>query len=149
MHYSRPSFFIAVALAALVPLGGAPAAETCFRNIGTKSRFGSDEQVQTLQALAKGKCPIVGFTFKLSQPTRSTLVVADLEKGEMLRLKIDPTNRPWEMWTGFTRDEVLEDDPSDGFDLGKFTSSSSGASPAVPDRISAFVKTNKMQGFLP
>jgi hypothetical protein len=42
----------------------------------------------------------MGFTFKLSQPSRSILVVADLEKGEMLRLKVDPVSRPWENVVG-------------------------------------------------
>ena len=70
-------------------------------NLGAKSMYGSDDQVKQLQALAKSKCPIAGFTFRLSSPSRSTLIVADFEKGEMVRLKVDPVSRPWEKWSGF------------------------------------------------
>lgn len=59
----------------------AAAADKCFKDYGSKASFGSDDQVRALQLLAKEKCPIAGFTFKLGKlSNRSTLLAADLER---------------------------------------------------------------------
>lgn len=133
--------------AALLP--GVALADACFRDLKSQGMFGSTEQVSAIQALAKGKCEIVGLTWRIERPAaRKTLIVADLASGEMIRLKVDPVSRPWESWKGFTREQLLADSPSDGFDLPGFVASK-GERPSVPPRIERFVRDRGMAEFLP
>lgn len=140
----------AFALAAAVALLPAIAlADGCFRDLKSQGTFGSSDQVNAIQALAKGKCEIVGLTWRIESPAaRKTLIVADLSSGEMLRLKVDPVSRPWESWKGFTREQLLADSPSDGFDLPGFVASK-GERPVVPPGIEKFVRDQGMAEFLP
>lgn len=139
--------FALAAAVALLP--GTALADGCFRDLKSQGMFGSTEQVSAIQALAKGKCGIVGLTWRIETPfVRKTLLVADLERGEMVRLKVDPASRPWESWKGFTREQLLADDPSDGFDLPGFVSSK-GERPSVPKPIEKFVRDRGMAEFLP
>jgi hypothetical protein len=111
-------------------------ADSCFKDYQTQNPFGSDEQIIALQELAKGNCAIIGIVGNVTKPAaRSTLVVADLEKGEMVRLKIIDAyvpigmSQPWEAWSGFTRQDLLNDKADGNFDLKGFVASRSGERP--------------------
>lgn len=133
----------------MILTSGTAIAGPCFKDHDTQSIFGSVDQVLDLHDLAKGECDIVGFTFSIEQPfPRSTLVVADLENGHMARLKIDAGGRPWEQWGGFTREQVLADEPEDGFDLEGFRASSSDQRPVIPGPILMFIEKHNLTHFV-
>lgn len=102
-----------------------------------------------LQGLSKGKCEVVGLTWQIESPTaRKTLIVADLVDGAMVRLKVDAVSRPWESWNGFTREQLLADAPSDGFDLPGYVAGGKSHKPAISARIERFIRDQVMTDFL-
>lgn len=150
MKHTMPILLVpgAIGLALALNLTSAAASEHCFRNLGKKRSFGSDLQLVTPQSLAQRDCPIVGFTFTLREPAiRQTLVLADLKKGEMIRMKVDPVSRSWEKWVGFTREELLADDPRDGFDTGQFIASRANQPPDLSDDMLTFISHYKLHQF--
>jgi hypothetical protein len=136
-------------------VSGTASADTCFKDYQTQKSFGSAEQTIALQELAKGNCPIIGIAGNITKPADiSTLVVADLGKGEMVRLKIIDAyvplgmSQPWEAWSGFTRQDLLNNKADGNFDLNGFVASRSGERPKLSPRIKAFIKDHKLSKFL-
>ena len=113
-------------------------ASECFQNLGPQESFGSSEQVSALKVLTKTKCTVIGITASVSTPVkRSTLIVVDFEAAKMFRLKLERSS--WVSWSGFTRKQILEDDPSDGFDLPGFYGSRGSEVPTLTKNIKAFI----------
>jgi len=135
----------AVIMAAMLATGSASAAE-CFKDLKAVSMFGSDDQVKGIQALAKAKCALGGLQWEANG--RRSLLVADFEQGEMLRIKLSATGRSWESWKGFTRDQVLADKAEDGFDLPNFVSSRAGEAPRPSPRLEKAISEAGAQVFL-
>jgi hypothetical protein len=83
--------------------------------------FGSTEQVKRVQNSVRDGCkfmsvkysPIVGIT---------QFLLLDMEEKKLLRIKQSAAGTSWIGWNNFTKDQLLKDDPSDGFDLPNYRS---------------------------
>ena len=124
----KPTFFL---LSVLVFMYVPPAisAEKCNVALQKKSSdmFGSSEQLKLLQKkIKKDKCSQLKIFWTVKDPSGLSLdklILLDLDgNGSMLRwTKISTTKPSYEFWHGFYRDDLLKDDPNDGFDLPNYT----------------------------
>ena len=100
----------------------------CIEDLGTPSMFGSYDQLQHIQKEIKTNgCDFIQITWnnKTYQGDLARRMVAlDVEEGIMIRAMLMPFSEPsWEFWYGFNKSTILNDDPSDGFDLPNYTTS--------------------------
>jgi hypothetical protein len=122
-------------------------ASECIRDLGTSKYFGSYEQLIEIQKMAKKPCSVAGIAGDVTKPApRSTLIIADFEAGKIFRLRLNSSE--WETWSGFTRKQVLADDPEDGFDLPGYKKSSGNQSPKVTQRMADFIKANGLSQYV-
>ena len=100
----------------------------CIEDFGTPEFFGSYEQLQHIQVEIKSNaCDFVQI-FWNAQTFQGDLVkkmiALDVNAGVIMRSTVAPYSEPtWEMWYGFDKSMILNDDPSDGFDLPNYTTS--------------------------
>lgn len=130
----------------------------CLVDIGKKEQtaYGSDQQVSGLQNLIKSKstCDVMALRWKTQLPERvqQNILILDIKNKQLLRIKLIPELKDfsyrWEMWSGATRDQILADDPSDGFDLPGFVASNPNQKPPLSPRIIDFLKKNGATIFL-
>ena len=100
----------------------------CIEDFGTPNMFGSYEQLNHIQKEIKvNGCDFILITWnnKTFQGDKVKRMIAlDVEEGIMIRTMLMPYSRPsLELWYGFNKSTVLNDDPSDGFDLPNYTTS--------------------------
>lgn len=101
----------------------------CVKDFGTPEWFGSYEQLQYIQKEIKSnRCDFVQIFWKnkavypLKRPLR--MLAVDVSQGVMIRTRVTPwewDRYSWELWYGFDKSMILNDDPSDGFDLPNYT----------------------------
>jgi len=132
---------------------GPAAAVDCMKDMGHFDDpwdIGSSAQVKIVQEMTQQGCTLFGFSWRFSKPMRREgLLLVDLERGEMLRLAIDPIFRPWEAWSGFTRDQVLADDSADGFNLSGYRPSRGREPAPVSPQFRSFMIDHRLEMFLP
>ena len=91
--------------------------------------FGSYEQLQYIQnEIKKNNCSFIQMTWqtKTFQGAKMNRILAlDLKEGVLMRARgaVAGMKPSWEFWYGFSTQDVLADDPSDGFDLPNYTTS--------------------------
>jgi hypothetical protein len=112
-------------------LAGTPwQSSACWQNKGQRELYGSYEQVIDLQNSVKAtKCALLALSWRIVMPgggTRRSFLLWDSAAQTLARVHIEsggPQGRDvyWDKWTGATREQILADDPSDGFDLGRYS----------------------------
>jgi len=128
--------------------GSAPSS-VCFKALGTQKWFGSNEQLAALNKLATTNCVVAGVTANVARPAkRTTLIIVDFEAAQLFRLRLERIWPEWDSWSGFTRDQIFADDPSNGFDLPEFYQSNGSPRPYPSKKILAFMKLNGLDGFI-
>jgi len=100
----------------------------CIEDFGTPNMFGSYEQLKHIQKEIKNNgCDFIQITWnnKTYQGDLVPRMIAlDVEEGIMIRSMSAPYSKTsWEFWYGFNKSTILNDDPSDGFDLPNYTTS--------------------------
>ena len=100
----------------------------CIEDLGTPSMFGSYDQLKHIQKEIKTNgCDFIQITWnnKTYQGDLARRMIAlDVAEGIMIRAMLMPYSKPsWEFWYGFDKSTILNDDPSDGFDLPNYTTS--------------------------
>ncbi|MDH3456260.1 MAG: hypothetical protein OER90_05410 [Gemmatimonadota bacterium] len=96
----------------------------CFVGGGTHDVFGTIEQGRALREYPEG-CGVVGVIWKVKVlPDRYSELYWDKPEEILLRVHREPSGISWERWTGVTRDAVLVEDFSDGFDFESYESGS-------------------------
>jgi hypothetical protein len=102
----------------------------CLENLGNVDNFGSLEQGEMLKELVVDGCDFVGLQFKRkpknSKFTTLTFLAYDKAAAKVFRLKMDLAGVSWISWREVSKADILDEDPSDGFDFGKVTFSQSG-----------------------
>ena len=87
--------------------------------------FGSTEQLKHIQKSLLQGCSLIGVLYQPSSNVYKLLVL-DLAERKMMRYTQtndgSGQNPTWEGWSGFTKEQVLNDDPGDGFDLPNYKS---------------------------
>jgi len=82
--------------------------------------YGSSDQLLDLQSSVAGGCGVVGRTWAPIAGLRKFLVL-DIDAGALVRVSVDQTGNPsWETWSSFTENDLLNDEPADGYDLGNY-----------------------------
>jgi hypothetical protein len=80
--------------------------------------MGSSEQVRAVQNLVKDGCPFVVLKWQFPDNVKNNnLLIADLKEGKLFRFKMRPEGYRWEAWRDFSREQLLADEASDGWDL--------------------------------
>ena len=101
----------------------------CKEDFGTPDMFGSYEQLKHIQKeVRENDCSFIQMTWKSKtfQGAKMNRVIAlDVKEGILMRARgaTPGMSASWEFWHGFTKQELMEDDPSDGFDLPNYTTS--------------------------
>tara|TARA_A100001015_G_C14866827_1_gene662690 strand:- start:323 stop:736 length:414 start_codon:yes stop_codon:yes gene_type:complete len=100
----------------------------CIEDFGTPKMFGSYDQLKHIQKeIKKNNCDFVQIEWNIKTfqgDIAKKMIALDVEEGMMIRAMRNPYGNPsWEFWYGFNRASVLNDDPSDGFDLPNYTTS--------------------------
>ena len=100
----------------------------CIEDLGTPIIFGSYEQLGHIQKeIKKNGCDFIQITY--NQKTYQgnlvkKMIALDVKEGILMRSTLMPFSKPsWEFWYGFDKATILNDDPSDGFDLPNYTTS--------------------------
>tara|TARA_A200000113_G_C8576743_1_gene261216 strand:+ start:63 stop:464 length:402 start_codon:yes stop_codon:yes gene_type:complete len=100
----------------------------CIQDFGTPKMFGSYEQLKHMQKeIKKNNCDFIQIkwgTKTFQGDIVKKMIAVDIKKGVMIRATEMPYGKPsWEFWYGFDKASILNDDPSDGFDLPNYTTS--------------------------
>jgi hypothetical protein len=111
----------------------------CWVEVGLKADYGSSDQVRDLQRHTKNtSCDLFGLAWRIRPiPDRQSLLFWDAKQQVLFRVHIEgkeaSTAVRWEKWTGATKERILADDPSDGFDLASYLEGrgKAGMSPAA------------------
>ena len=87
--------------------------------------FGSTEQLKQIQKHLLEGCDLIGILYQPNKVTYNLLAL-DLKQKKIMRftkLNDGTGQKPsWEGWSGFSKKQVLDDDPADGFDLPNYKS---------------------------
>jgi hypothetical protein len=98
----------------------------CWVEVGFKAEYGSADQVRDLQRHTKNtSCDLFGLAWRIKPiPDRQSLLLWDAKQRVLFRVHIEgkaaSATVRWEKWTGATKEGILADDPSDGFDLASY-----------------------------
>jgi hypothetical protein len=108
-----------------------PPAALCWIDRGNRPDYGTTEQLHELQqAFRDGtSCQVWGVTWRESSvPRRTSFLLWDGGREELLRVAVEDGVVYWERWRGATKDRILLEDPADGIDLPGYVR---GSGPAV------------------
>jgi hypothetical protein len=84
---------------------------------------------------------MIGRTWSPLSGTRKFLVL-DGNANVLVRVTADQSGSPsWETWSDFTKNDVLNDDPADGFDLPNYSFDNARAKNVVTSRIGEIIDT--------
>ena len=106
-------------------LTGEVLGKECQTNKGLLSNpfdFGSPEQIKHIKNELLRGCDLIGVGYQPT-PTMVKVLVLDTNAGKMFRYTMvngDPGGPGWEGWFGFSKKQLLDDDPTDGFDLPNY-----------------------------
>mgnify|MGYP001237263773 CR=1 FL=1 len=100
----------------------------CIEDLGTPNMFGSYDQLKHIKKEIKTNgCDFIQITWnnKTYQGDLARRMIAlDVVEGIMIRAMLMPYSKPsWEFWYDFDESTIINDDPSDGFDLPNYTTS--------------------------
>ena len=86
--------------------------------------FGSPEQLKLIQKEISRGCDLIGIKY---QPNGTTVkfIAVDMNKQKMTRITNNSISLKYEGWHSFSKAQILNDDPSDGFDLPNYKTSKS------------------------
>jgi hypothetical protein len=103
--------------------------------------YGSAEQIKDLQTTLQSGCEVIGRTWSPLSGVRKFLVL-DGNANVLARVTASQSGSPsWETWSDFTKRDVLNDDPADGFDLPNYSADNASAKSVVTPQIAETVKT--------
>ena len=109
-----------ILLALALGVQAADPAALCWVDRGARADYGSGEQLAELQqAFRDGTtCQVWAVTWRVqSVPRRTSLLLWDAGREELIRIHLAGGQVEWERWTGATKDRILLDEPSNGIDL--------------------------------
>jgi hypothetical protein len=95
----------------------------CWVDVGAKAEYTSGDQVRELQRQAKSKsCDVLALAWRVKPiPARQSMLLWDAKQQSLYRVHVEGSASHWEKWSGATKDRILLDDPSDGFDLPSYS----------------------------